>query len=312
MQVHEKIGLDRLRQRAVGHLLGFCRLTDPVEGVRETADQEVMVRRARGGACDRAAEEFGRHSRRLADQQVRGPRQPVQHPFVHRVTRAAGPAQRPEQLPRDPVGRGAGLRERTPSVAMPGGTHRHRYLLIQRRADQRMPESQAGAGLGEHAGGAGLVDGREQVRHATVQHDRQVRHGEVDPKQGGRTQHLTHGCGHEAQPVRDRRRQRGGRGTVGQHGGSSTGHPHTRTAGQRVHQFDHVERVPSCPVGQPQQLVIGFAADTGGDQFGHCHTVEAGQPQPQRAVGHPAQRQQVIRSAAAAPAAPTLPAAPTG
>ena len=253
-----------------------------------------MVLRAGRGTRDRPPEEFGRHSGCLTDQQVRGPRQPVQHPFVYWVAGTTRPAQRPEQLPGDPVRRGGGLSERTPRIAMPGGTHRHRHLLIQRGTNQWVPEPQAGTRLGQHPGGAGLVEGRYQVRHATVQHDREVRHGEVDAKQGCRSQHLAHGCGDEAQAVRDRRRQRSWRGTVFQHRGPGSGHRHARTAGQRVDQFDDVERVARRAVGQPQQPVIRFAADTAGDQFGHRRPVEAGEPQPRGAARHPAQRKQVV------------------
>ena len=198
----DEIGLDGMRQRAVGHLLGLGRVADPVEGVGEPAHQTVVLGRASRGARDRLAEEFRRHLGRLADQQLGGAGQPAQYPLIHRLGRAARPAHRPQQLPGHPVRRRTGLGERAPGVAVPGGAHRHRYLVVQRRPDQRMPEPEAAAGLGQHAGRAGLVHGRDQVGHAAAQHDRQVRHGEVHAQQGRRPQHLTH---------RRRKRSRGGR-----------------------------------------------------------------------------------------------------
>ena len=321
VQVDEQIGLDRMGQRPAGHLFGLRRVADPVEGVREAAHQEVMVRRASGRTRDCPPEEFRRHLGGLADQQIRGAGQPAQHPFVHRVDRAAGPAQRAEQLPGDPVWRGTGLGERTPRIAVPGRAHRHRHLLIQRRADQRMPESQAVAEFGEHAGRARLVHGGDQVRHATAQHDREVGHGEVDPEQGRRPQHLAHRAGDEAEPVRDGRRQGARRRTVRQHGGSRAGHGHARTAGQCADQLDDIQRIARRPIGEAPQVVIRLAADQRGDQLGDRRLIK---PARAAAAGHhpppgaaPAGRPAAApgassRPAAAAPAAPFSPAAPTG
>ena len=64
-----------------------------------------------------------------------------------------------------------------------------------------MPEPEGVAGLGQHARGAGVVDGRDQVCHAAAQHDRQVRHGKVHAQQGRRPQYLTHRPGNKAQAV---------------------------------------------------------------------------------------------------------------
>jgi hypothetical protein len=65
-----------------------------------------------------------------------------------------------------------------------------------------MPESQAMTRLGQHAGLNRLVDRREQVRHAAVQHDRKIRNREVHAQQGRRPQHVAHRPSHEAKPVR--------------------------------------------------------------------------------------------------------------
>ena len=42
-----------------------------------------------------------------------------------------------------------------------------------------MPEPEAVARLGQHAGGTRLVNRRDQVRHAATQHDRQVGDREI-------------------------------------------------------------------------------------------------------------------------------------
>ena len=231
VQVNDEIGVDDVGQCAAGHLLGLGRVADPVQGVGEPAHQQVMLGRASRGTRDRLAEEFGRDLGRLADQQLRGAGQPAQYPLIHRLGRAARPARCPQQLPGDPVRGRTGLRKGAPRVAVPGGPHRHRYLLVQRRTDQRMPEPQAVAGFGQHAGGACLVHGRDQVRHTAAQHDRQVRHREIHTEQGRRPQHLTHRAGDKAEAVRDGRRQGARRGAVGQLGGSRAGNGHARSYG---------------------------------------------------------------------------------
>ena len=144
----------------------------------------------------------------LADQQRGGAVQPAQDPLVHRLGGVGWPADRRQQLPGHPVGRRAGLGERPAGLAVPGGPHRGRDLLVQGGADHRVPEPEAAARLGQHAGGPGLVHGRDQVRDAPAEHGGQVGDGEVHAQQGGGAQDLPHPGGHEAEPVRDRRGQR--------------------------------------------------------------------------------------------------------
>ena len=175
---------------------------------------------------------------------------------IHSSTGSAGPPAPPTARSSCRATRSAGApasaRARPASRCQAERTGRG-HLVVQRRPDQRMPEPQAGAGLGQHAGGARLVHRRDQVRHAAAQHDRQVMTGEIHAEQGRRPQHLAHRPGHEAEPVRDRRRQRARRGAARQLGGSRLGDGQAGAAGQRGDQLGDVERVACRPVGQPQQ-----------------------------------------------------------
>ena len=95
VQVHEEIGLGGLFQRAVRHPFGLGQVTYAVERVGESAGQPAVLGRAGRGTGDGPGEEFGRHPGRLADQLVCGAGQPVEHPLVHRLGRAAESADRP-------------------------------------------------------------------------------------------------------------------------------------------------------------------------------------------------------------------------
>jgi len=157
-----------------------------------------------------------------------------------------------------------------------------------------MPEPQAVAGLGQHAHGTCLVDRRDQVRHATPKHDRQIRDREIRAEQGRRPQHLTHRPGHKAQAVRYGRRQGAWRGTARELGGARLGDDQTGTAGQRRDKLGEVERIARRPVREPQQVAVGLAARQASHQVGHCHPAEPGELKPGGVVYHSPQRQQVI------------------
>ena len=81
-----------------------------------------------------------------------------------------------------------------------------------------MPERHAAAGLGQHARGARLVEGADQVGHATTKNDRQIRHDKVHAEQGSGPQHPAHRPGHKAKAVRYGRRQGARGGAVRQLG----------------------------------------------------------------------------------------------
>ena len=269
VQVHEQVGLGGVLQRAVRHLFGLCQVTDAVEGVGEPAGQPAVLGRAGRGTGHGPGEELGRDPGRLADQQVGRAGQPAQHPLVHRLGRSAEPAGRPQHLPGHPVGRRARLRQGAPRVAVPGGAQRRRHIVVQRRPDQRVPEPEAVAGLGQHASGACLVHRRDQVRHAAAEHDRQIGDREIRAEQGRRPQHIAHRPGHEAEAVRYGRGQRARRGTARQLGRSRLGDGQPGAAGQRGDQFGDVERVARRPVGEPHQAVVGPAAGQRRYQVGH-------------------------------------------
>ena len=294
MQLHDQIGLGGVLQRTVRHPFGLHQVTDAVEGVGEPAGQPAVLGRAGRGTGLRPGEELGRDPGRLADQQLGLAGQPAQHPLVHRLGRSAEPAGRPQHLPGHPVGRRARLRQGVRRVAVPGSAQRRGHIVVQGRPDQRVPEPEAVAGLGQHASGACLVHRRDQVRHAAAEHDRQIGDREVRAEQGRRPQHITHGPGHEAEAVRYGRGQRAWRGTARQLGRSRLGDGQPGAAGQRGDQFGDVERVPRGPVGEPHQAVVGPAAGQGRYQVGHRVAGEPGELEPGSLACHPPQRQQVI------------------
>ncbi len=294
VQVNEEIGLDGLGQCAVRHLLGLGGIADTVERLGESAHETVMLDRASRGIRDGLAEEFCRGPGRLAHQQLCGASQPAQYPLIHRLGRAARSINCPQQLPGHPVSRCVGLSKGAPGIAVPGGAHRRRYLVVQRRTDHRMPEPETVARLSQHADGACLVNGRDQVRHAATEHGRQVRHGEIHAEQCRGPQYLAYRPGNEAKTVRYGRRQGTGCGTARQLDGSRVGNGQAGAASQRSDQLSDVERVARGAVGEPQQAVVRLAAGQGCHQLGHRRLGEPGELEACGIVHHSPQRQQVI------------------
>ena len=72
-----------------------------------------------------------------------------------------------------------------------------------------MPESQAVACPGHHAGGDGLVELRRQVTFGLAQHRGDVRDRTFNAEQRRRLQDLGHVAGQEAEPPGDGGAQRG-------------------------------------------------------------------------------------------------------
>ena len=128
----------------------------------------------------------------LADQQLCRAGQPAQYPLIQRIGRVTGSANCPQQLAGHPVRGSAGLSKGAGGIAVPGGPHRCWYLVVQRSPDQRMPEREAVARIGQHASRACLGNGRNQVGHAATEDGRQIRHGKVDAEQRRCAQHLAH------------------------------------------------------------------------------------------------------------------------
>src|SRR5260370_7728662 len=56
------------------------------------------------------------------------------------------------------------------STLFPYTTLFRSHFLVERRPDQQVPEAEAVARFGEHARGARLVNGREQVRQKSEEH----------------------------------------------------------------------------------------------------------------------------------------------
>jgi hypothetical protein len=147
-----------------------------------------------------------------------------------------------------------------PGASVPGGAHRHRHCVIQGRPDQRVPGRQAASGIGEYARGAGVVNGRHQVRDVTVEHLRQVRHREVHVEQNRRLQNLLRRHGDEVQAVRGGRRQRRRCGAAGQLDGARAGDGQPGAARQRGDQFGDIQRVTRGPAGTVVRLTQALSA----------------------------------------------------
>ncbi len=217
VQVHQKIGVGGMLQRVVRYLLGPRRVTGAVEGVGESAREPAVPRRARRTGHG-PGQEFGGNPWCLADQQVRSPSQPVEHPVIGRRSRATESVVGPQQLPGHPVRRCAGLSQGAAGSAVPGRAYRRRHVVIQCGPDQRMPEPQAVAGSGQHAHGTRLVHRRDQVGNAAAQHGGQIGDREVRAEQGRRPQDLADRTGDEAEAVRYRRGKGARCGTAGPDG----------------------------------------------------------------------------------------------
>ena len=157
-----------------------------------------------------------------------------------------------------------------------------------------MPECQVVAGLHQHPGDPRLVEGGQQVGQPGTHHDREVHDREVDPQQRRRPQQDSHPLRQEAQPVRDRRRQRVRRGAACQLRDSRVVDDQTRASGQRVDQLGEVQRVSGRPVGQPQQVLTRLAAGQCGHQLEHRRFRKPAQPEALGRPDDPAQRPQII------------------
>ena len=167
VQVHEEIG-SLVVASPGGHLLGPGRIADAVEGLGERQTQQPSCRAEPVGEFATAWRRSSAAARGACPTSKSAVR-PSQLSIHSSIGSAIAPG-RPclQQLAGDPVRRCAGVSEGASRLAVPGGPHRQRYLLVQGRADQWMTEPEAGAGLGQDAGGPGLVHGRDQVRHAPV------------------------------------------------------------------------------------------------------------------------------------------------
>jgi hypothetical protein len=139
MQIHQQVRLGHVREGSGGDLGGVGGVADPVERVGEPAGEQV-VRGLRGGdPGDGPAQQPDRGPRRLADELLAGAGEPAHHPLVGGA-RGALDVQHRQQLLGDPVGGCAVLRQRVGGVAVPCPAHRRRHGLVERRADQWVPE----------------------------------------------------------------------------------------------------------------------------------------------------------------------------
>jgi hypothetical protein len=155
------------------HLRGLPRVSDAVERVGEAADEQVVGGHAGRGRAHRPAQQRDRGQRCLAHQLLRGVGQPPDHPVVH-SGRPFGRVQCGQELARHAVGGRTLLGQRASRVAVPGGPHRDRHLLIERGLDEGVPEGQFGTVVAEHSGGDGFVEDRQQLTDPAAGHHREV------------------------------------------------------------------------------------------------------------------------------------------
>ena len=177
---------------------------------------------------------------------------------------------------------------------MPGRPDRRGHLLVQRGADQRVPEGQAIAGFDQHASRAGLVHRRDQLDHAPAEHGGQVRHREVDAEQGGGAEHLAHPAGHEAEPVGDGLGQRVRRRVAGQLGdpASVMVRPALRVSAS-ISSVTY-SGLPAAPSASSSSSPAGLPPASAVDQVGHRRPVRPSSCSAGGQFGGVPEREQVL------------------
>ena len=203
-------------------------------------------------------------------------------------------AERAEQLPGHPVRCRAGRGERVPGVAVPGGAHRGGHLGVERLPDQRVPEREADAGIGQHPHRPGLVERGDQGGDGPAEHRGQVGDPELHSEQRRRAEHLPRRRGDEAEPVRDGAGQRVGHGAVRELGGARRRDRDAARPCERGQHLGEVERIARRPGGEAEQPGVRSAAGQRADELGHRGLRERAELDPMRIVYRAPQREQVL------------------
>lgn len=135
--------------------------------------------------------------------------------------------------------------------------------------------------------------------------------GRRTPRLAGRPRRAPHAPRPaQAEPVRDRRRQRLRGLSAGQLSCSRVGNGQARAAGQGLHQFGEVQRVARGAVREIHELIVGLAPCQGLDQLGYGPLGKPAQVEALGQVGGMPEGEQVLP--VAAPGASCPPAAAAG
>ena len=230
--------------------------------------------------ADRAVQQLRGDLRRPVRQRPPRPGEPVRHPLVHHPV-AVRLRQGEEQLPGDLLRRRARVGQRPGGLPVQREPQRGGRAVVQDLADQRVPEAQPHAGLGQHAGPDGLLDRRGELAGRPPGEQGELGDGEVGAHQARRAQHPERRPGQEVQPVGDRRDQRERHAAVGVGAGelhrAGLG-PHPPLPDERVDHLPDVQGVPGRPGDRPAQgRTDTVRAEQAADQLGHRSVRERAQ-----------------------------------
>ena len=206
--------------------------------------------------------------------------EPVDRPAVDGVRRG-------DEVRGHLLGGQAGVGERLRHLAVQGRPGAGRRRLVQRVADQVVPELQPVAGLGQYPGRDGLVEYRQQRTGRPAGHRGQIEDREVGAEYGGDAQQRSRVRGQEAQPVPDRGRQLRQRflhrlDELGDAGVDLD----PFGPQQRVHQFACVQRVSAGVGDRVAQPRSGFGTGGAADDLGHLAGRQRTERENERAPRH--------------------------
>ena len=251
----------------------------------------------RPGAVRHPLDQLQGGLRRAVDQGAGRAGQPLRRPAVGTVAVPAG-----EQLLGDHLHPGPGLGQRPRRLPVQRHPQRRRRLLVQRGADQPVPERHPVGRGDQYPGRDRLVDDAGQVDRGPAGHHAQVGHGRLRTEQRGDPQHVAGALGEEVQPRADRGGQRRRYRRPAQFGGTA-GDPYPLLAHQRRDHLVQVQGVPAGLVDGGAQPRTGRRAGQGTGQLGHVRRVERRQVQyhPVRPA-HPAAQRRHLRTPGYRPA----------
>jgi hypothetical protein len=171
VQIDHQVGPLDVRESTVRDAGRLRCVASAEKRVGQPAGQKLVLLGGRRCVGQRPAQQPHRGVRCLTGQFVGGTAQPINERLVDDGVSAVD---RRQDLPRHLLRRGALTHQRTRGVEVPGGPERCRHLLVQGRADQRMPERQFRAVLAQHAHRDRLVKDWREVADSLSRHARQA------------------------------------------------------------------------------------------------------------------------------------------
>ena len=171
------------------------------------------------------------------------------------------------ELRGDLDGLGAVLEQHPRGLAPQPAQDRARERAQHGLAQQLVPEAQPLAGLGQKIHPQRLGDRLEQLRGATVEHDRELLGGEPGPEHSGDAHDL---AGVGAQPVQPLAHRLGHapREFVPDHACETVVDPHTSLLAQPFEQLDEQERIPARVRRELQQRGLADRREVVGHDLG--------------------------------------------